>query len=62
MAWNISVWHEEHDDRARLIVEAGPEVPDDIVSALAGAYWLEEVQYSGDGWEEADLEPGPMQG
>lgn len=39
-------------DRARLSIEAEAEVPDEVISSVAGSYWFEEVQYSGDEWED----------
>ena len=57
MGWDIRVWHEDRDDRVRMVIEAGAEVPDEVVSSIAGAYWLEEVQFVGE-WDEP-LEPGP---
>jgi hypothetical protein len=63
MAWDIRVWHEEDEGRTRLVVEAGPEVPDDVISAVAGAYWLDEVQYGDEVWDEVEIEePGPLHG
>lgn len=59
MSWDIRVWHDDLGDRARLVIEAGPEVPDDVISTIAGSYWLDEVQYVRDEWDEAPVEPGP---
>jgi hypothetical protein len=54
MAWEIRVWHENLDDnRARLIIEAGADVPDDVVSSVVGSYWFEQVQYAGEAWENS---------
>ncbi len=53
MSWEIRVWHEDMGERARLSIEAGPEVPDDVISAVAGSYWFEEVQHSEDEWEDS---------
>jgi hypothetical protein len=63
MGWDIKVSHEDVDDKARLIIEAEAEVPDEVISAVAGAYWLQEVQYLGDAWDGDELEgPGPLHG
>lgn len=64
MAWEIRVWHEEAGDRSRLIIDASTDVPDEVISAVAGSYWLDEVQYPEEVWEESDLEgaPGPFHG
>lgn len=59
MGWDIKVWHDDLADRARLVIEAGPEIPDEVISAIAGAYWLDEVQYIQDEWDETPTEPGP---
>jgi len=53
MSWQIKVWHEESGESTRLCIEAGDQVPDDVISAVAGSYWLEEVQYSDEAvWED----------
>jgi hypothetical protein len=52
MSWDIKVWHEDLDDRVRLVIEAGDDIPDEVISAIAGSYWLEEVQYVGGEWDE----------
>lgn len=52
MGWDIKVWHEETGDRARLSIEANMEVPDDVISAVAGSYWFEEVQSVDAEWDE----------
>lgn len=52
MGWEIKVWHEEAGDRTRLCIEAGLDVPDDVISSLAGSYWYEEVQSTEETWEE----------
>jgi hypothetical protein len=54
MAWEIKVWHENLGGRARLSVEAGDNVPDEVISSLVGAYWLDEVFASDEEW--TDLE------
>lgn len=59
MGWDIKVWHDDLGDKTRLVIEAGPEVPDEVISAIAGSYWLDEVQYVQDDWDEAPVEPGP---
>lgn len=53
MGWDIKVWHEDLGDRTRLTIEAGAEVPEATIAAIAGAYWEEEVQYTEE-WEEDD--------
>lgn len=58
MGWDIKVWHEELGDRVRISIEAGPEVPDDVVSAVAGSYWFEEVQQGPGGWEMEEFDAG----
>ena len=63
MGWEIKVWHEEFGERARLSIEADLDVPDDVISAVAGSYWFEEVQYSEADWEdEEELTDGPEGG
>jgi hypothetical protein len=57
MSWDIRVWHEDLDERVRMVIEAGDEIPDEVISSIAGAYWLEEVQFIGE-WDES-VEPGP---
>lgn len=59
MGWDIKVWHEAREDRTRLIIEAGPEVPDEVISAIAGSYWIDEVQYIDHDWEEGQVETAP---
>lgn len=65
MGWQIKIWHEDVDDRTRLVIEAGPEIPDEVISSVAGSYWLEEVQLSVDDWDLTDAlddameDPGP---
>lgn len=53
MSWEIRVWHEEVGERIRLSIEAGPQIPDDVISAVAGSYWFEEVQYVEEEWPES---------
>lgn len=67
MGWDIRVWHENIGDRTRLTIEAGVDVPDEVVSSVAASYWFEEVQMSGDEWDEegfdgAPNDPGKLQG
>lgn len=67
VGWDIKVRHEETDDRARLIIEAGTDVPDDVISAIAGSYWFEQVQMVDDDWEDTFFEgegeePGGLHG
>ena len=58
MAWDIRVWHDEQDGRVRLVIEAGGDVPDEVISSVAGSYWLEEVQFVAE-WDDAvDAGPG----
>ncbi len=52
MAWEIKVWHEDIEDRARLVIEAGTEVPEDVISSIASSYWFEEVQASEGEWAD----------
>lgn len=54
MSWDIKVWHESAGDRMRLSIEASPEVPDEVISSIAGAYWYEEVQIEQEVWEDID--------
>jgi hypothetical protein len=61
MSWEIKVWHEDLGDRSRLSIEAGPEVPDDVISTVAASYWFEEVQHSEDEWEDAEDMDGGQQ-
>jgi hypothetical protein len=62
MSWDIKVWHEEGNGRARLSIEAGVDVPDDVISTLASSYWLEEVQYVESDWEDAEGDGGSGEG
>lgn len=55
MSWEIRVWHEDLEDRTRLCIEAGENVPDDVIGSVAGSYWFEEVQYAGDDWNEENV-------
>lgn len=62
--WDIRVRHDDIDGRVRLTIEAGAEVPEEVIAALAGSYWEEEVRYAGE-WtedEEFDENPGPPGG
>lgn len=54
MSWEIKVWHEESGDRIRLAIEATPNVPDEVISTVASAYWLEQVQVMGDILDDAE--------
>jgi hypothetical protein len=56
VTWEIRVWHENVDDRTRLCIEAGQDVPDEVIGSVAGSYWFEEVQFAGEEWDE---EGGP---
>ncbi len=51
MAWDIRVWHDQQDGRVRLVIEAGDDVPDEVISSVAGSYWLEEVQFVAE-WDD----------
>ena len=62
MSWEIKVWHEDFGERTRLSIEAGAEVPDEVISSIAGSYWFEEVQYSEEEWEETDTFDGGSEG
>ena len=62
MSWEIKVWHEDAGDRARLSIEAGSDVPDDVISTVAGSYWFEEVQYREEEWEDGEDFDGGQQG
>jgi hypothetical protein len=62
MSWDIKVWHEDMNGRSRLSIEAGVDVPDDVIATIASSYWLEEVQYSEADWDEGDSEAGPRDG
>jgi hypothetical protein len=55
MSWDISISHEESDDRTRLVIEASPDVPEMVISVLAGSYWEEEVRFADD-WEEEEFD------
>lgn len=61
MSWEIKVWHEAlAGEEVRLCIEAGTAVPDEVVASLAGSYWLEEIQLTGEEWEESDdFQVGP---
>jgi hypothetical protein len=54
MSWEIKVWHEEAGDRVRMLVEATPNVPDEVVSTVASAYWLEQVQVMAEEWDGSE--------
>jgi hypothetical protein len=64
MSWEIKVWHEEAGDRVRMAIEATPNVPDEVVSTVASAYWLEQVQVMAEDWDDSEpFGPGnPAQG
>ena len=57
MPWEIRVWHEDAGERATVSIEASAEVPDHVISAIVGSYWLEEVQMAEELWD-ADEEFG----
>ena len=60
MGWEIKVWHEDVGERTRLSIEAGLEVPDEVISAVAGSYWFEEVQSTEEEWDETtEYDGGP---
>lgn len=54
MTWEIKIWHEEAGERVRMAIEATPNVPDEVVSSVASAYWLEEVQMMSEDWDGAE--------
>ena len=62
VSWEIKVWHEEIGDQIRLVIEAGSDVPEDVISTVTGSYWAEEVQFGGDDWEDDDDLPPRLQG
>lgn len=62
MGWEIKVWHEDLGDQTRLCIEAGQEVPDEVISSIAGSYWFEEVQVTEADWEEAPEFDGGSEG
>ena len=51
MSWDIHISHEDTTERTRLVIEASPDVPEMVISVLAGSYWEEEVRF-GEEWEE----------
>ena len=55
MSWDIRVSHEESAETTRLVIEASPDVPEMVISVVAGSYWEEEVRFA-DEWEEDELE------
>jgi hypothetical protein len=58
MSWNIRVWHEEFDETTRMCIEAGPDVPEDVIATIASTYWIDEVQqFTEVPWEEGELPP-----
>ncbi len=60
MSWEIKVWHEEAGERVRMAIEATPNVPDEVVSTVASAYWLEQIQVMSENWEDAEpVGPAP---
>jgi hypothetical protein len=62
MTWEIKVWHEDVGERTRLSIEAGVEVPDEVISSIAGSYWFEEVQYTEPEWDETEGYDGGSEG
>ena len=62
MGWNIKVWHVDVSDRTRLSIEAEGDIPDEIISALAGSYWFEEVQFAVEDWSAETFEDGTDDG
>jgi hypothetical protein len=58
MSWDIKVWHDDMNGRARMCIEAGVDVPDDVISSIASSYWLEEVQYFEPEWDETEGDTG----
>ncbi|GAC1328904.1 MAG: hypothetical protein NVSMB22_20900 [Chloroflexota bacterium] len=61
MSWEIKVWHEGDGDRARLSIEAGTDVPDNVIADVVGSYWFEEVQV-GPEWDGDDDFEGSASG
>jgi hypothetical protein len=55
VSWEITVSHEEIEGRTRLVIEADPNVPELVISALAASYWEEEVRL-GDEWEDDEFD------
>ncbi|MGI8826848.1 MAG: hypothetical protein ACR2JC_14630 [Chloroflexota bacterium] len=53
MTWEIRVWHEVEGERSRISIEAGINVPDNVISDVAGSYWFEEVQGEAD-WTDGE--------
>lgn len=68
MAWDIRIWHEDAGDGTRLVIEAGGDVPEDVIASLAGSYWEEEVRYAEEWLDDGDYEapegggPGGLHG
>lgn len=54
MTWDIRIGHEDLEGRIRLIIEAGADVPETVISTLAGSYWEEEILYTEE-WEADDF-------
>lgn len=55
MGWDIKVWHEDVEGGTRLSIEAGPQVPEEVISSVAGSYWFQEIQFTDDAeWDEDD--------
>ncbi len=54
MVWEIKVWHQEAGERVRMAIEATPNVPDEVVSTVASAYWLEHVQLIEEEWQDPE--------
>ncbi|MGH2442818.1 MAG: hypothetical protein ACRDFX_06605 [Chloroflexota bacterium] len=59
MSWDIKVWHDDLGERVRLTIEAGPQVPDEVISSIAGSYWVDEVQFFESEWSDPMMEAGP---
>jgi hypothetical protein len=59
VGWEIKIWHEASGERVRLMIEATPSVPDDVISHVTSVYWSDEVQGYGPEGEDPTLEPFP---
>ncbi|HZU12864.1 MAG TPA: hypothetical protein VFB58_08495 [Chloroflexota bacterium] len=68
MGWDIRIWHEGVGESTRLVIEAGGDVPEEVIATVAGSYWEEEVRYSEAWLEEGDFDgqegggPGGLHG
>ncbi|GAC1443166.1 MAG: hypothetical protein NVSMB52_01180 [Chloroflexota bacterium] len=62
MGWDIRIWHEDAGEHTRMSIEAGVNVPDEVISSVVGSYWLEEVQFIEADWDESALDGGASSG